>query len=345
MNKKTRTAVGIAAGAGLAISGAALAVGALYTEVLTTVVARRRTPYSDAIVAMVSGHEPQPLAPEMIAKAQELKDAPTETIAIRSRDGYVLRAHWYPVENARRAVIMVHGRHSDWSLNFSEIAPFLRENGCSLLFVDLRSHGESGGDLISFGINERYDILLWLKWLKTRHPDLPVYLWGFSMGASTVLMTASMPISKQICGIIADSGYSTPYEMVKLGMKKNVGKLTAPTLAAVNLNCKLRGGFTFKDYSPVQAMVLNKDIPCLFIHGDADTVVPWRMSVENFYACQAPKDLLTISGAEHGKAFSVDPTRYRKKVLEFFAAYDPPPPLPPPTIEKKRGFGRKRGKA
>ncbi len=343
MSKNTRIAAKIATGVGLAVGGAALATAALYTEILTSVVARRRTPHTNAIVAMVTGNEPAPLDPAVEAMAQALKDAPTETVAIRSYDNYVLRAHWYPVEDAKRVVILAHGWHSEWNLDFSASSPFLRECGCSLLLIDQRSHGESGGDLISYGINERRDVLSWIEWLEQNHPTLPIYLCGVSMGAATVLMTAGLPIAGRVCGIIADCGYSTPNEIIKLALKKNIGGLASPTMAAVNLNCKIRGGFTFKDYSPIDAMVANKEVPCLFVHGDADDFVPWRMSLENYYACQAPKDLLIVSGAGHGLAFLTDPLRYKQKVLDFFAAYDPPPA--PPAVKKKRLFGKGRGDA
>jgi pimeloyl-ACP methyl ester carboxylesterase len=262
-------------------------------------------------------------------------------VAIRSREGYVLRAHWYPAKDAKRTVILAHGWHSDWYVDFSASSPFLHDHACNLLLIDQRCHGESGGDLISYGIAERYDILAWLDWLEEHHGGYPVYLCGISMGAATVLMAAGLPIAGRVKGIIADCGYSTPHEIVELTLKKNVGGLAAPTLAAVNLNCKLREGFTLKDYSPIEAMAVNTEIPCLFVHGDADTLVPWRMSLENYYACRAPKDLLIVNGAGHGLSFLVDPDRYKQKVLDFFAAYDTPVELP----VKKRRFMRKGGKA
>ncbi|MBQ7910860.1 MAG: alpha/beta fold hydrolase [Clostridia bacterium] len=342
-NKKTNTALRIAAGVGLGLSGAALAVGALYTEIMTSVVSRRRTPATDAVVAMATGYEPAPPDPVIAELTRALKETPMETVAIRSRDNYVLRAHWYPAEGALRTVILVHGWHSRWYVDFSASAPFLHENRCNLLFIDQRCHGESGGDLISYGITERYDVLSWLDWLEENHGGLPVYLCGISMGAATVLMTAGLPIAGRVCGIIADCGYSTPQEIVSLTLKKNIGGMAGPTLAAINLNSKLREGFTLKDYTPIEAMTANKEVPCLFVHGDADDFVPWRMSLENYYACQAPKDLLVINGAGHGLSFLVDGDRYKKKILEFFAAYD----VMPAPAEKPRKclFGKRKADA
>ena len=340
MNKKTSTALRIAAGVGLGLSGLALAAGTIYTELMTSVVARRRTPATDTIRAIATGQSPAPPDPTVQSLSDALREIPMETVAIRSRDNYVLRAHWYPAEGATRTIIMVHGWHSRWYVDFSASAPFLHDHACNLLFIDQRSHGESGGDLISYGITERYDVLSWIEWVEQHHSGLPLYLCGLSMGASTVLMTAGLPIAGRVQGILADCGYSTPREIVSLALKKNIGGLAAPTLAAINLNCKLREGFTLKDYTPIEAMTANTEVPCLLIHGDADTVVPWRMSLENYYACRAPKELLIVSGAAHGMSFLVDPERYKQTVLKFFTTYDPT--YVPPVKPKKCLFGRKK---
>lgn len=338
MNHKTAR---IATGISLAVGGVALAATALYTEIITSVVARRRSPMTDAIVAAATGNASDGLDPSIHEKARALRELPLEQVTIRSHDGYVLRARWYPAENPCRTVILAHGWRSSWNVDFSASSPFLHANGCNLLLIDQRCHGDSGGDLISYGIEERYDILSWLDWLEANHPGTPVYLCGISMGAATVLMTAALPVDRRITGIIADCGYSTPDEIVGLTLKKSLGKLTAPTVAAVNLNCKLRAGFTLKKASPIEAMAVNTEIPCIFFHGDSDDFVPLRMSLENFYACRAPKELYIVHNAGHGLSYIVDPEGYQKKILDFFAAWDsrlPPPALP----QKKKALFRKK---
>ena len=330
----------ILAGIGLAAGGAALAATALYTEIMTSVIARRRSGFTDAIVTAAAGTTESPYAEDIREKARALQDLNLEQVAIRSRDGYVLRARWYPVEGAKRTVILVHGWRSSWNVDFSASSPFLHENGCNLLLIDQRCHGESGGDLISYGIEERYDVLAWLDWLDVNHPGFPVYLCGISMGAATVLMAAELPVAQRVTAIIADCGYSTPDEIVKLTVGKTLKGFTAPTVAAVNLNCKMRAGFTLKSASPVEALARNTEIPCFFIHGNDDDFVPVRMSIENYYACQAPKELYIVPGAGHGLSFLVNPEEYQRKTLDFFAAWDNRLPPPPPP-EKKKRFGRK----
>ena len=339
--KKIAVCVGLAAG------GIAVAAATLYTEIMTSVIARRKSPFTDMIVeAATGGAEPDEATSAAVReKSAALRELGLEQVAIRSREGYVLRARWYPAEDARRTVILAHGWHSRWDVDFSASAPFLHDLGCNLLFIDQRCHGDSGGNLISYGIAERYDILAWLDWLDENHGGFPVYLCGVSMGAATVLMTAELPIAERVTGIIADCGYSTPDEIVKLTVGKTLGGLTAPTLTAVNLNCKLRGGFTLGSASPIEAMAKNTEIPCFFIHGDADDFVPVRMSIENYYACKAPKELFIVPEAGHGLSYLVNTYGYQQKIQDFFAAWDgrlPPPKAPQSTPEPKKRFGKKR---
>ncbi len=329
MRKPASKTAKVATGVGLALGGAALAA-TLYTEIMTTVIARRRSSAADMLMTLAKG-EPVD-TPAVIRKEwiEILESAPTEPVEIRSHDGYVLRAHWYPVENACRTVILAHGWHGRWCRDFCGLAPYLHDHACNLLLIEQRCHDTSGGDLISYGIQERYDVLSWLSWVEeheSRHP-LPIYLCGLSMGASTVLMAAGLPIAGRVSGIIADCGYSTPTEIIQITLEKSIGKLASPTLAAVNANCKRREHFTFKDYTPIEAMTQNTEVPCLFVHGDADDFVPWRMSVENFYACRAPKDLLIVHGAGHGLSFLVDPDTYKNRLQAFFETYDHSLPLP-----------------
>ncbi len=339
MADKKHTLPRLLGGIGLAVGGVAIAGAALYTEVMTSVIARRRSPGTDAIISMATGKRTDDHDDIYEEWAQALLDTPTELVEIRSHDRFVLRAHWYPVEGAKRTVIAVHGWHSRWNLDFSGIGPYLHDQDCNFLFIEQRAHGQSGGNLISYGIRERFDVLSWLEWVEKEHPGLPVYLCGVSMGAATVLMTAGLPIAGRVAGIIADCGYSTPQEIIKLTLQQPLGGLAGPTLAAVNLNCKMREDFTFKDYTPIEAMTANTEVPCLFIHGDDDRLVPWRMSMENYYACQAPKDILIVHGAAHAMSFVVDPVAYKQKLLDFFTAHDP---SPAPEPDRKYLFGKKK---
>lgn len=319
-NRKCTSSARPAILCGVAVGSLALCLY-LYTDILTTVIARRRS----RVLERLTKKKDAPIDPdaEIIRHSEEvMRSLPTEAVSITARDGTPLRGHWYHAESPRRLLIMVHGWHSTWCINFGTSAPFYHGCGCELLFIEQRCHGESGGKMISYGIKERFDVLDWLDYAQSVHPELPVYLCGLSMGASTVLMTAGEPVADRVTAVIADCGYTSPKEVVAASVKKRIGPATGPTMAAVNLNCRLRGGFGLDDYSTLTAMDRDTDIPVLFIHGDADTLVPCRMSMENYIACRAPKELYIVHDAPHATAYLKETEAYQARVKQFFATWD-----------------------
>ena len=82
MSKRNRDTMRFATGVGLALGGVALAATALYTEVMTSLVARRRTAATDALMEIATG-KPLALPDEAIqAKADALLNTPTETVGV-----------------------------------------------------------------------------------------------------------------------------------------------------------------------------------------------------------------------------------------------------------------------
>lgn len=59
----------------------------------------------------------------------------------------------------------------------------------------------------------------------------------------------------------------------------------------------------------------------LFIHGDADTFVPYKMLDKVYQATNGPKEKYVVPEAEHAKAYSVDPEKYQQTVSSFLEKY------------------------
>lgn len=301
------------------VGGAAATWG--YAEALMSVIAARSSPLHKVMFKKKNLTDHQKTR---YAASEQIRTQPMEDVSIRSRDGLTLRGHWYPCDNPRRVLIMAHGWRSSWHRDFGAVIPFLHNNGCSLLLIEQRAHGESEGNYISYGIFERFDVADWLTFAADRIPaHAPVYLMGISMGAATSLMASELPECANIAGIIADCGFSSPYDIVKktIGAKSN--RSSAPIEAwVVNRLCHARANFRLTDCTPREAMEHNEHIPVLFIHGDADTFVPCEMSHINYQACRAPKDILIVPGAAHSLSYIADPAAYEEKLLAFFETYD-----------------------
>ena len=147
-------------------------------------------------------------------------------------------------------------------------------------------------------------------------PDVKIILTGISMGASTVLMASGHPLPRNVIGVLADCGYSSPKEIIKVV----IGQMGLPVELSypfVRLAARLYGGFDLEETSPAQ-MVKSSRVPVIFFHGEADAYVPCEMSRVNYEACASRKRLVTIPGAGHGLSYPVAPEVYRAALREFF---------------------------
>ena len=253
---------------------------------------------------------------------EELKEKGGETVQITGRDGVTLAGHWFACENPKRVIVAMHGWRSSWCNDFGIVADFWFQNDCSVLLAQQRGQGDSGGEYMGFGLLERHDCLSWINWVNEQTgKELPVYLCGVSMGASTVLMAAGLELPDNVRGIIADCGYTSPAEIWEHVAKDNLGLSYGTRSAAANDLCRRKIQVGIDDYSCVDAMS-ECEVPVLFVHGTDDRFVPIEMTYENYKACTGPKRLFVVPGAGHGMSYLVDPEGYQNAVKQFWKDFD-----------------------
>ena len=255
------------------------------------------------------------------AAGMALLNKNTETVRIRSRDGTSLTGHFYPCAHAKRTIVAMHGWRSVWYRDFGAIADFWHDAGCNILFPDQRGQNESGGNYIGFGALERHDCALWAEWAEKRCGKLPVYLVGISMGATTVLLAAGLPLPACVKGIIADCGFVSTERIWRHVIQKNLHMLYGLRRRFASALCRKKLQLGTEDISTVHALQ-QAHTPVMLIHGTADRFVPVEMTYENFSACAAPKRLLIVPGAGHGMSYVLDRENYEREVRSFWEAYD-----------------------
>ena len=238
-----------------------------------------------------------------------------------SFDGLKLSALKLDREDDKGTIIMMHGFHSEPLREFATIARFYYGEGYSLLLPYHRSHGKSEGKYLTFGIKERYDCKTWIDFVNgERGIENDVYLHGISMGCATVLMASSLDLPFNVRGIIADCGFTSPYEITYWTTKKRGVKRPELAMKLCGLMTRLFAGFELDEYSTLRAMNVNL-IPVLFITGTADERVPMEMTIQNFNACRAPKELLLIEDSPHAINYFTDPEKYESHSAAFIKKY------------------------
>ncbi len=240
-------------------------------------------------------------------------------LEINSFDGLKLCGEIYtPKEKVgNKVALLMHGFRSHNRDDVMIACEMFLKNGYSVAIVSQRTHGKSQGKFITFGIKERYDCKNWCEELvKICGINVQICLFGVSMGAATVLMASGLALPKQVKAIVADCGFTSPYDIYKHVLKRDYKLPAFPILNVAGIFTRLIAGFSFREYSVKEAMKENK-VPVLFIHGDKDTFVPTWMSKENYRNCNAKKELLIIKDAVHAVSFLTKPKKCKTVMFDF----------------------------
>ena len=260
----------------------------------------------------------EPWRDVMVNWMKETRALPYREYSVKSFDGLTLRAKFYEYAPGATIELMIHGYRGNAERDLCGGVQRCFALGHSALVVDQRACGNSDGNIITFGIREHLDCLKWVDFLiETFGSDVKILLTGISMGASTVLMAAGQPLPENVIGVLADCGYTSAKEIIKVVIRqmKLPPKLAYPF---VKLGALLFGGFDLEKETAISAVARCK-VPVIFYHGESDDFVPCYMSKENFDACASSKKLVTIPGAGHGLCYPVDPDKYLSALRNFFA--------------------------
>lgn len=239
-------------------------------------------------------------------------------VEIESFDGVTLRADIFEAENPKGVILLMHGYRTRALHDFTLVFSFYHDLGYHLVIPDQRACGNSDGTYITLGVKERFDCQSWANFAaKEFGEDLPLILDGISMGATTVMMASALPLPKNVSGIIADCGFTSPYEVV-LSVLKSTHIPVFPNLQLAELFARGFAKFGFKDASTVDAMKQCR-YPIFFIHGKKDDFVPYEMSVRNYDACiSEKKKFFSVDEAGHGMCYLSDRETLQKEIISFF---------------------------
>ncbi|EGT0000004.1 alpha/beta hydrolase [Clostridium perfringens] len=247
--------------------------------------------------------------------------ASKEDITLKSFDGLNLTSTLIMNENpTNKFIVLVHGVSICYvgSLKYFDI---FYKNGFNVLIVNQRRHGKSEGKYSTYGFYEKYDVNMWIEYLKSRFGnDIILGLHGESMGAGTVMET--IPLNDSIKFVIEDCGYSNFHELIGFQIThayKNrlVRKILRPSLIFANFFMKTKAKFSMKKIVPID-IVASTSLPMMIVHGKEDYFVPWYMAVDLYKAkTKGYKELYLVEGAKHAEALEVNKILYEKKIMTF----------------------------
>jgi uncharacterized protein len=248
--------------------------------------------------------------------------AKREDFVVAAQDGVQLRG-WKvrPAQPNGDWVLLLHGRSQN-RLTMMGYADFLLAKGFSVVMMDARAHGESGGTIATYGHLEQYDSRAILDALTATEQVGHVFALGESMGAAVALQSAA--IDPRIEAVVAEGAFRNLHEVMfdyaGLRLSAFLGKtLFRPAAIMAVHEAEHQGGFRFDDVSP-EASVAVRKFSVLLISGLRDHNVPRRHAEAIYLAAAGPKELWLVPGARHQKALQTAPTEFRQRVLRFFSS-------------------------
>jgi len=262
-----------------------------------------------------------------VKRAQALAEASSATLTevlVRADDGAFLRGWFFrPAQGNGDAVILLHGV-ADSRVGMLGFARLFLPKGYAVLLPDARHHGESEGDIATFGVREARDISLWVSSIEDEMQPRCVFALAESMGAGQLLQ--SLAEEDRFCAVVAESPYATFREVAhdRVGRAFGAGPWLGRTILRISLEsamlyARLRYGMDLARANPADAVRVTQT-PILLIHGTADRNIPARHA-EMLRAANAGLGLWLVPGAGHSAALGTAPVEFEERVMSWFTKH------------------------
>ncbi|PTL33876.1 hypothetical protein C7120_04615 [Prevotella sp. oral taxon 376] len=220
---------------------------------------------------------------------------------------------------SNKVAVLIHG-YKDNCMGMMHIGYVYSRLGFNLLLPDLHAHGKSEGADIRMGWEDRKDVMRWMAVADSLFRDSTatsrMMVHGISMGAATAMCISGEELPPYVRGFVEDCGYTSVWEEFRGEMRARFGLPAFPLLHAASVLCKLRFGWSFQEASPLRQVGRCK-LPMLFIHGDADTYVPFSMLEPLYEAKPGIKERYVASKSAHALSYRDHPREYAGRVAAF----------------------------
>lgn len=239
-----------------------------------------------------------------------------DTISVTSSDALQLYGVWCHsnIQDVKGTVLMIHGIGSCKD-RFLPYAEWLANQGYQSLLIDLRAHGMSEGDYVTYGYYEVDDIMRFVDTINKQYKTGKIGIWGQSLGAAISLQT--MAKDSRISFGIIESTYST-FDEVVIDYSKRIFKISLGWINDyVIWRAQSIASFDKTGIHPEKACEQITQ-PILLVHGTADDRIDVSYAKRNFKALASKdKELYLIEGANHVNIWEIGGESYHDKCSEF----------------------------
>jgi len=255
-----------------------------------------------------------------------------DRVEFQSTDGVPLSGWLIYGDREAPAIILCHDLGQS-KATFLDPAVSLQRAGYNLLLMDFRGHGDSGGNGSTLGVEERYDVVGAIDFLRTRR-DLSaerIGVWGIGMGAYAGLLAAAE--RKEVVALALDSLYPDVDGYLNQVLFKGLPPATSKVTGYASVFYAPYFQWKLTKATMAHTLPLMGDRNFLFV---VSTSKPESASTgKALYASlpeggAADKNLLELQKSGLSEIYDEDKRKYSEAISGFFGTYlrireEPPP--------------------
>jgi pimeloyl-ACP methyl ester carboxylesterase len=243
-------------------------------------------------------------------------------VRFSTSDGLKLAAWFVPAESdgLSPTLIFIHGFGSNRE-ELLDQTKLTHDHGYNALLLDLRNHGQSQGEITTFGYQEVIDVKAALEYLLAR-PDVDpdrIGLVGHSMGGAVAIRAAAqIPLVK---ATVVESSFTSLEDNIEQGVRVLTGLPPFPFAPLVVWFGEREAGSTIHLIRHIDDLAQITPRAILFIHGELDALVDVSNSHNLYNAAGEPKELYIVQHAGHGGLYETNPEEFENRVISFLDQY------------------------
>lgn len=237
---------------------------------------------------------------------------PIEKITFDSASGGTLSGWFVSTDTNCATIILLHGVGGN-RLSMLGRARFLYDAGYHTLMFDFQAHGESHGDHVTFGYQEKLDVQAAIAYTKSVRPNMPIAVLGVSLGGAAAILGAP---NLDAHAVIVEAVYPTIERALTNRLRLYVGGLAELVAPVFLIQLPPRLGFSPDELRPIDHIAA-LDAPLFLIAGAADHKTRAKDSRDLFAVAHAPKQSWFIEGAAHEDFHRYARANYEQRVIAF----------------------------
>lgn len=221
-----------------------------------------------------------------------------EDVLFETQDKVMINGWFIPGKKEAPYFLFFHGNAGNISHRIDNLI-LLNRMGLNVFIFDYRGYGKSAGKISEEGFYLDAEAAYQYTAKRASEHNSPIIIFGRSLGTVAAVHIAA---AAKCSGVILESAFT------------NLEDMAAYHYPIPFLSRLLKGRFN------TVATIKRVNQPILFIHGDHDTIVPYKMGQALFAATTTPKIFYTIPGAGHNDTYEIAGAKYIEVLDRFIRA-------------------------